>query len=70
MLDPRGLDHTRRRLICPHDRPTVVGLEMTALTAFWRNETPEPPPMRRPRRCARQLGCGIGRSRLQLAGQA
>ena len=23
MLDPRGLDHTRRRLICPHDRPTV-----------------------------------------------
>jgi hypothetical protein len=25
---------------------------MTALTAFWRNEKPEPPPMRRPRRCA------------------
>ena len=25
---------------------------MTALTAFWRNETPEPLPMRRPRRCA------------------
>ena len=25
---------------------------MTALTAFWRNETPEPPPLRRPRRCA------------------
>ena len=25
---------------------------MTALMAFWRNETPEPPPMRRPRRCA------------------
>ena len=25
---------------------------MTALTAFWRNETPEPAPMRRPRRCA------------------